>query len=880
MAESAFCGSYNFPALRLGYNPSESMALNPGTKLGPYEIQSLVGAGGMGEVYRAHDARLDRIVAIKILPVSFSADPDRLQRFAQEARAAAALNHPNILSIFDIGDNRGAPYVVSELLEGETLRDCLNRGPMSVRKAIDYALQVARGLAAAHEKGIVHRDLKPENLFITNDGRVKILDFGLAKLTRPELARESGDAPTIQAVTEPGVVMGTVGYMSPEQVRGKDADARSDIFSFGAILYEMISGKRAFHGETAADTMSAILKEEPPELAETARNVPPALECIVRHCLEKNPAQRFHSISDVAFGLEVLTGISSTTTSGAQRVAPVSERRGWLLSLGAAVALCFVLAVVYLAGQHSAGMSIPHFHRLTFRRGTILSARFSPDGQTIIYGAALEGRPTELLTTRFDSTDSRSLGLEKTQLLSVSANGELAVSIDQRQFSPFTAAGTMGRVPLAGGAPREVAEEVSWADWTPDGSDLAVAKIAGRRIDLEFPVGKMIYQPRGWVSHVRFSPRGDLIAIEDHVPNGDDGRVVILDRKGNIKVASSFFITVQGLAWSPDGKEVWFTASKEGASRALYAMNLSGKERLVLRVPGVLTLQDITRSGRALLTVESDHFGVLGFHEGDKNERDLSWFDWSLVGDLSPDGKNLIFFESGEGVGSNYSVFMRGMDGSPAVRLGTGEFPALSPDGKWVAAINLASPAQIELLPTGAGQPRVVTNDSLEHTRVRWVPSGRGIVFSASETNHAPRTYWMDLGSGKTRVVTPEGIVGLLVSPDGNFVLARDSERKLWLYPIEGGDRQPFTTTLAPGDDVIDWEKDGKSILVLTPGIPAKVVRVYLGSSKVEEVKSFSPSDPAGVVTVGGTRFSSDRKSYAYDYFRILSDLYVVDGLR
>ena len=201
------------------------MALSAGIKLGPYEIQSLIGAGGMGEVYRAHDARLDRTVAIKVLPISYSADRDRLQRFAQEARAAAALNHPNILSIFDIGDNHGAPYVVSELLEGETLRDCLKRGPLSLRKATEYALQVARGLAAAHEKGIVHRDLKPENLFITNDGRVKILDFGLAKLTRPELARDSGDAPTLQAVTEPGVVMGTVGYMSPEQIEGKEADA-------------------------------------------------------------------------------------------------------------------------------------------------------------------------------------------------------------------------------------------------------------------------------------------------------------------------------------------------------------------------------------------------------------------------------------------------------------------------------------------------------------------------------------------------------------------------------------------------------------------------------------------------------------------------------
>ena len=294
------------------------MALSSGTILGPYEIRSPLGAGGMGEVYRARDTRLGRDVAIKVLPASFSADRDRLERFAQEARAAAALNHPNILSIFDIGDERGVFYVVSELLEGETLRERLKTGALSNRKAIDYALQVARGLAAAHEKGIVHRDLKPENLFLTGDGRVKILDFGLAKLTRPESSGTAADAPTIQAVTEPGLIMGTVGYMSPEQVRGKAADHRSDIFAFGSILYEMLSGERAFRGETAADTMSAILKEEPPELSETARNVPPGLERIVRHCLEKNPAERFQSTGDLGFGLEALTQVSGGSRSGAQ----------------------------------------------------------------------------------------------------------------------------------------------------------------------------------------------------------------------------------------------------------------------------------------------------------------------------------------------------------------------------------------------------------------------------------------------------------------------------------------------------------------------------------------------------------------------------------
>src|SRR5271156_4206580 len=289
------------------------MTLASGTKLGPYDIQSLLGSGGMGEVYRARDARLNRIVAIKVLPTSYSADADRLQRFMQEARSAAALNHPNILSIFDIGEERGAPYIVSELLEGQTLRERIRNGPLSSRKAVDYALQVARGLAAAHEKGIVHRDLKPENLFLTSDERVKILDFGLAKLTRPE-ADSDAEAATVQVNTEPGQIMGTAGYMSPEQVRGKPADHRSDIFAFGSILYEMLSGQRAFRGETPADTMSAILKEEPAELSETARNVPPALERIVRHCLEKNPALRFQSAGDLAFNLEALTESSALSS--------------------------------------------------------------------------------------------------------------------------------------------------------------------------------------------------------------------------------------------------------------------------------------------------------------------------------------------------------------------------------------------------------------------------------------------------------------------------------------------------------------------------------------------------------------------------------------
>src|SRR5580698_5051733 len=666
------------------------MALTFGTQLGPYEIQSPLGAGGMGEVYRARDARLNRDVAIKILPTSFSSDPERLQRFAQESRAAAALNHPNILSIFDIGEGsigetRGAPYVVSELLEGETLRDRLGNGPLTSRKAIEYAQQIARGLAAAHEKGIVHRDLKPENLFITHDGRAKILDFGLAKITRPE-ADASGNEPTQQVGTEAGVVMGTVGYMSPEQARGKPADARSDIFAFGAILYEMLSGRRAFHGDSAVDTMSAILKEDPPDLAETNRNVSPALERIVRHCLEKNPAERFQSARDVAFNLEALTDISSFTRGGVRAIPESSLRPRWLIPVVAGLlVLTSWVGIYHFAHRGAVAAKNPTFHEVTFRNGTIWAARFAPDGQTIVYGASWEGQPQEIFSTRFDSSDSRSVGLPNSQILAISSKGEMAISLHPTSVAAFGQTGTLARVPLAGGAPREVVDKAYWADWTPDGQSLAVVRDNGiGGLHLEFPSGNAIYEPRGWVSHVRFSPSGEFLAMADHVPSGDDGRVVIVDARGSPKASSPFYSSVEGLAWAPNGKEVWFSAVPGGASRSIYALDLSGKERLIYRAPGGLTVQDISRDGRVLLTADKTRLSISALAPGETRERSLSWFDWSLLTDLSADGKTIVFSESGEAEGGSDSILLRKTDGSPAVRLGEGGFGRLSPDGQWV----------------------------------------------------------------------------------------------------------------------------------------------------------------------------------------------------
>jgi eukaryotic-like serine/threonine-protein kinase len=862
----------------LSRNTKRISMLTTGSKLGPYEIQSSIGAGGMGEVYRARDPRLGREVAIKILPASFSSDRDRLQRFEQEARAAAALNHPNILAIFDIGSESGAPYVVSELLEGETLRDRLRSGALNPRRAIEFSLQILRGLAAAHEKGITHRDLKPENVFLTNDGRVKILDFGLAKLTRPEDAATSGEAPTVQVATEPGLVMGTVGYMSPEQVRGKSADARSDIFAFGAILYEMLSAKRAFHGETPADTMSAILKEDPPQFSETGRNVPPGLERIVNHCLEKNPAQRFQSASDVAFNLEALSEVTTASKAGLTPVAIPAERN-WLRPVIFAVLLVAACAATYFFASRRHAASPISFHRLTYRRGSIFAARFSPDGQTIIYGASLEGNPSELFTTRFDSTDSRSLGLQNTELLSVSNNGDLAV-LSRVHATAFGERGTLAQVSLTGGAPREILDEVDSADWAPDGSSLAVAHESGTLYNhLEFPVGKDIYDPQGWVSHIRFSPNGDLLAFADHIATGDDGRVVVIDRDGKHKASSRFYTTVEGLAWSADGKEVLFAASPSGAARAVYAMDLSGHERTVLHVPGTLTLQDISRNGRVLLTEDNAEYQMMALAPGATSEKNLSWFDWSIVSDLSPDGKTALFFESGEGVGAKYAVFLRQTDGSPAVRLGEGTFPSLSPDGKWVAALDLSSPAQVELLPTGVGQPRRLTNDNRDRVRVHWVPDGSSIIVIGNEPGQPRRSYLLDL-NGKSRPITPPGTAGLYVTQDSKFLFATDPQAKHWLYPLAGGDPVPFPVKLNGNEIFVRFDPDGKSILVRTRAIPSKASRVFLNDGHREDVRQISPPDPAGVQTIAAVVCDKDCKSYAYSYSRLLSDLWVVDGLK
>ena len=868
------------------------MTLASGTRLGPYEVVDALGAGGMGEVYRARDPRLGREVAIKVLPATFSKDVDRLKRFESEARAAGVLNHPGITAVYDFGTNPddGSPYIVTELLEGDTLRSRLSSGPVPVRKALDWAVQIARGLAAAHEKGIVHRDLKPENLFLTRDGRVKILDFGLAKLKTDAETGTQTDLRTISG-TEPGVVLGTMGYMAPEQVRGKAADRRADIFAFGTILYEMLSGQRAFRGDSAADTITAILTKDPPDLSTTNHDIHPGLDRIVRHCLEKNPEERFESARDVAFDLEALSNVSTPTgtiSSSMAAAAAAPRRRGWVLPAAAAAVLALAAGAAggFRLGKKAGFVPPPSYQQLTFRRGELYASRFAPDGQTVIYAAAWDGKPVEIFATRTDRPESRVFGLAGAEVASISKAGEMLVLLDRHMEEAFIRAGTLAQVSVSGGvAPRQISTDIEWADWAPDGSSYALVRDVSGRKQLEFPAGKVLYQTTGWISHPRVSPKGDLVAFIDHPIRRDDGgSIAVVDRSGKKRALAGVFSSVQGLAWSPTEEEVWFTGTRIGGNRAIHSVTLSGSERLLARVTESLTIQDIASDGRALVSHDVIRIGVLGKAAGETKERDLSWLDWSAAFDLSRDGKTLVFAETGEGSGPAYSCFIRGTDGSPPVRLGDGVAMGLSPDGRWVTAYTpRAEKTQLWLYPTGAGEKKLLPTGSLGvEASGDFLPDGKSIVFTSAEPGHGTRVFTMEVAGNAPRALTPEGYryVPRSVTPDGKSVVVIGPDRRRYLYRLQGGEPEQING-LAEDETATGWSADGRFLYVFRRrDVPVRVFRLEVATGKRELWKELVPADSAGIQDLAPVIPTPDGSAYVYGYSRTLSDMYVVEGLK
>jgi eukaryotic-like serine/threonine-protein kinase len=860
------------------------VVLAAGTKLGPYEVQSAVGAGGMGEVYRARDVRLGREVAVKVLPESFARDQERLRRFEQEARTVASLNHPNILALHDIGSHDGSPYLVSELLDGESLRQRLTEGALPGRKALDYGQQIANGLAAAHEKGVVHRDLKPDNIFITRDGRVKILDFGLAKLrgAQPGVV----EAPTVTGDTSPGVVMGTVGYMSPEQVRGQTTDHRSDIFSFGAVLYEMLSGKRAFRGETSVETMNAILKEEPLELTGSGLSAAPGLERIVRRCLEKRPEERFQSARDLAFAIEAVSGTSSASAVQTAPAGALAIGRGrWLAAVLGLIAVLIVGALV--GGKFMPPAAFPRYIPLTIRPGTIFSARFAPDGETVLFSASFNAESPDIYLWRLDSPEPQALGLAPAILQSVSRTGEMAVMVNARFVAHLQWEGTLAVAPIGSRGPREILENVLSADYGPDGS-LAVAREMNGKIRIEYPAGKLLYETAGWVSSIRVSPDGARVAFLDHPKLWDNrGALAVVDRAGHKITLSDGWSSLEGVAWSPKSDEVWFGGSTGGFGGTVNtrAVLLSGKTREVLAGAGGMTVMDISTDGRQLAANESEEHGIM-FSRSGQAERDLSWLNNSVDAYLSPDGKTMLFHDAS--AGQYYTVCIRKTNGSPVTQLGPGAAWGLSPDGKWALSIIYSDPPKLEILPIGPGERITLERGPLAvYHAAGWLPDGKAIIFTGNEAGKRVRAYVQAITGGIPKPIAPEGVEVVPrrgVSPDSKWMTAIDAEQKIVLYPMNGGESRPVPG-VEPGEVPIRFNGDGSALYVARSGpYPVSVYEVDVKSGRRQLLRQLDPAERTGMLPQRADRgfidATPDGSAIAYTYVRIRGGLYLVEQPR
>jgi eukaryotic-like serine/threonine-protein kinase len=853
------------------------MSLAAGERIGRYEILAPLGAGGMGEVYSARDPHLDRRVAVKILTASRGATRLQLDRFQREARAIARITHPHICTIHDVGQVDGVPFLVMELLEGTTLAERLESGPLPLDRALAIAGQIAAALDAAHRKDVIHRDLKPSNVMLTAGG-VKLLDFGLAKLREAEAVHPRDRSTMSLGSTQDGTVLGTVPYMAPEQVEAREIDARTDIFALGVILYEMASGQPPFQGRSTASLMAAILTHDPQPLSSLRPIVPASLDRVVRKCLAKDPDERWQSAADLAAALQ-WSGDDSSSFGAPHAINKRRYLRRSVLAATGMVAIIGALAVWMFgdrAGSGNASATTPQFIPVTFRTGTISAARFASDGDTVVYSAAWGGDQYELFVTRRGTPESRPLNISDAKLLGVSSTGDLAFlrgSHDAVRLLAPPRTGVLARVAMTGGGPREILGDVVAADWAP-GGELAVV----RRDRVEFPLGKTIHG-RNNFAYVRVAPDGQRLAV------ANQQEIAVLDRAGNKTVLSSASGDLVSVAWSPSGDEVWFAAQPRANAVSPWtvrAVSLAGEERVVFYSAGTaLAILDVSRDGRALVATHDGRMGCSCLPPGQGQLRELSWLDGSAPEALSADGQTLLLSELLTGAGKTGSTYIRKTDGSDAIRLGDGYGEDLSPDGKWVLTTEVRTRQHWILLPTGPGSPKTLPSGPLVgRNEANFLPDGRRIVFGGSEKDRRPRIYLQDIDTGSIRAISPEGVgTGALATPDSRYVIGWTGGR-LFKYAIDEGPPVPLTF-LNSEDRPVQWSRDGSLLYVWrTDAWPPVVDRVTTATGERRVWKTMQPSDLVGIDSVIRILVTPDGQSYCHDYVRLLSRLFIVEGLK
>ena len=851
------------------------MTLSPGSSLSHYRLAERIGEGGMGEVWRATDTTLGRDVAIKVLPAAFASDAERLARFEREAKVLASLNHQNIAAIYGFHEQDGLRFLAMELVPGEDLAHRLTRGPVPLAEALDIARQVAAALEAAHASGIVHRDLKPANVQRTPDGTVKVLDFGLAKAMETTSGDVRQSMTVTSAGTTAGMIVGTAAYMSPEQARAQLVDRRTDLWAFGCLLYEMLCGTKTFDGPTITDVLAAVVTRDPDWTALPAET-PIPVRRLLRRCLEKDVKKRLRDAGDASLLLEDNPEDAGTGT-GTTVPVPVRASGRWVLPV-AAIAVIAALAGGLFFGRRLSHTDPPIYRPLTFGRGFVHSARFAPDGQTVIYGAAFEGRPLTLLSTRTDGFESRPIDVPSADIAGISRDGQLALLLGRHHAQSWLRVGTLAQVALAGGTPRELMENVYDADISPDGKQFAVVLADGDEQVLQYPIGKELFRTHGWISQPRIAPDGSRIAFVDHRLWGDDlGTPSLIGKSGKIVPLAREQQYVQGVCWSPDGKDAWYSVGDDIAGGTLFRVTPGETPRLVLRTPSLIRIQDVAADGHLLILTDDTWVALVGELAGDTSEQIYSWWSNDSTGGIAADGSSYAGWTGSIVVDGEYAVFFR-RGKAPPVQLAMGASIGLTPDGKYIVHTSISHPGtDLSLHPVGPGQPRafdlggvVAAIKSGQHTS--FSSDGRRMAFIGAKPGSGRAAWVLDLAGGVPRAMSPEGATAAILSPDGSKVAAGDATRGMYV----AGDPDHVIDLHAPkNDEPLAWSADGCCVFSWDGTLPPRIFSTEINGGRRTFVRELVSSDAAGL-TYGWLTLSPDGRFYLQRVRRVFSTVMFV----